>query len=75
MKKAIIIYQSKTGTTKKYAQEISAYMQEKQIATFCLPVDKYREDMLQCADYLLLGCCYVGTDTVDHKKITCCGSS
>jgi len=46
MKRAIIIYQSKTGTTKKYAQEISAYMQEKQITTFCLPVDKYREGML-----------------------------
>jgi flavodoxin len=56
MKRAIIIYQSKTGTTKNYAQEISAYIQEKQIETYCFPVENYREGMLQGADYLLLGC-------------------
>ncbi len=67
MKRAIIIYQSKTGTTKKYAQEISAYMQEKQIATFCLPVDKFREGMLQGADYLLLGCWTKGLMVVFQK--------
>lgn len=67
MKKAIIIYQSKTGTTKKYAQEISAYMQEKQIATFCLPVDKYREGMLLGADYLLLGCWTKGLMVIFQK--------
>lgn len=67
MKKAIIIYQSKTGTTKKYAQEISAYMQEKQLATFCMPVDKYREGMLQGADYLLLGCWTKGLMVIFQK--------
>jgi flavodoxin len=56
MKRAIIFYQSKTGTTKYYAKQISAFMQEKQIETYCLPVEKYQESMLQGADYLLLGC-------------------
>ncbi len=56
MKKAIIIYQSITGTTKNYAREISAYIQEMQIETHCLPVEKYQDGMLQGADYLLLGC-------------------
>ncbi|MBN1143643.1 MAG: flavodoxin domain-containing protein [Bacteroidales bacterium] len=67
MKKAIIIYQSKTGTTKKYAQEIGAYLQERQIATFCLPVEKYREGMLQDADYILLGCWTKGLLVVFQK--------
>ncbi|MDF1548359.1 MAG: flavodoxin domain-containing protein [Bacteroidales bacterium] len=56
MKKAIIFYQSKTGTTKKYAQEIGTYFQAKQIDTLCLPVEEYRESLLQNTDYLLLGC-------------------
>ncbi len=47
MKKAVIFYQSKTGTTKKYAQEIGAYLQIKQISTSCVPVEEYREDLIQ----------------------------
>jgi flavodoxin len=67
MKRAIIIYQSKTGTTKKYAQEISAYIQGKQIKTFCLPVENYQEGMLQGADYLLLGCWTKGLMVIFQK--------
>lgn len=67
MKRAIIIYQSKTGITKNYAQEISAYIQGKQIATFCLPIENYREGMLQGADYLLLGCWTKGLMVIFQK--------
>jgi flavodoxin len=56
MKNAIIYYQSKTGTTKNYAEEISAYIQNKNIKTLCLPVDEYNETMHQNADFVLLGC-------------------
>ena len=56
MKKAIIFYQSKTGTTKKYAQEICSYMQTKQINTHCVSVNEYHDNLLHDADYLLLGC-------------------
>lgn len=56
MKRAIIIYQSKTGTTKNYAQEIGAYLQAKQIITLCVPVEEYCKDMIQEADFLLAGC-------------------
>lgn len=67
MKRAIIIYQSKTGTTKKYAKEISAYIQEKQIETYCFPIDNYREGMLQGADYLFLGCWTKGLMVIFQK--------
>ena len=56
MKKAIIFYQSKTGTTKNYAQEIGTYLQTKQIDTLCVPVEEYQENLLQNTDYLLMGC-------------------
>lgn len=67
MKKAIIIYQSKTGTTKKYAQEISSYIQEKQTETYCIPVEKYQEGMLHGTDYLLLGCWTKGLMVISQK--------
>jgi len=67
MKRAIIIYQSKTGTTKNYAQEIRAYMQEKQIETYCFPVENYREGILQDADYLLMGCWTKGLMVILQK--------
>ena len=56
MKKAIVFYQSKTGTTKNYAQEIGAYLQAKQIDTLCVPVGEYRENLLQDTDYIIMGC-------------------
>ncbi|MFO7864316.1 MAG: flavodoxin family protein [Salinivirgaceae bacterium] len=56
MKTAIIFYQSKTGTTKNYAEEISAYIQTKNIEISCLLVEEYKDNMLQNADFVLLGC-------------------
>lgn len=56
MKKALIVYLSKTGTTKKYAHEISTYLQLKQINTKCIPIEEYHEKLVQDIDFLLLGC-------------------
>jgi flavodoxin len=67
MKKAVIFYQSKTGTTQNYAQEISSYLQTKQINTQCVPVNVYHENLLQDADYLLLGCWTKGLMVVLQK--------
>lgn len=67
MKKAIIFYQSKTGTTKNYAQKIEEYLQSKQIETLCLPVKEYRESLLQNTDFLLLGCWTKGLMVVFQK--------
>ncbi|MBN2350698.1 MAG: flavodoxin family protein [Bacteroidales bacterium] len=67
MKKAIIFYQSKTGTTKKYAQEISAYLQAKQINTSSVPVGEYKENLLQDIDYILMGCWTKGLMVIFQK--------
>ena len=67
MKKAIIFYNSKTGTTKNYAQEIDEYLQGKQIETLCLPVEEYQESLLQNTDFLLLGCWTKGLLVIFQK--------
>ena len=56
MKKAVIIYQSKTGTTMKYAEEMSAYLKTKGIDAQEYSIMQYREGVLDNADYVLLGC-------------------
>jgi len=56
MKKAAIIVNSKTGTTKKYAEEISKYLQSKGLDTQVTSIQAYSEDMLNSVDYVLFGC-------------------
>ena len=56
MKTAVIIYNSTTGTTKKYAEEISRYLQSKGLDTQVTSIQAYSEDMLNNVDYVLFGC-------------------
>jgi flavodoxin len=56
MKKALILYNSKTGTTKKYAQQIAEYLETKKIEPGISSIQEYSVEMLDNADYLLLGC-------------------
>lgn len=56
MKKAVIIYQSKTGITKKYAGEIAAYLATKQVEVQNLSIAEYTSGIAEKADYVLLGC-------------------
>ena len=56
MKKAAIIYNSRTGTTKNYAEEIGAYLRKKEIEANVLSIKEYTEEIINEADYLLLGC-------------------
>ncbi len=67
MKKAVVFYQSKTGTTKNYAQEISAYLETRQLETLCLPVNEYQEYLIQDTDYLFLGCWTKGLMVILQK--------
>lgn len=55
MKKAIVIYNSKTGTTKKYAEEIGAYLKTQDLEVSTLSIQEYNAEILDNADYLLLG--------------------
>ena len=56
MKTAVIIYHSKTGTTKKYAEEIASYLKSKEISIRVSSIQAYQEDLLDNADYVFLGC-------------------
>jgi flavodoxin len=56
MKKAIILYQSKTGITKRFAEEISNYITGKGVETKTLPVADYQDGLTNETDYVLLGC-------------------
>lgn len=56
MKKAVVIYQSKTGITKKFAGEIAAYLAGKQMEVENLSIAEYASGKAEKADYVLLGC-------------------
>lgn len=56
MKQAVIIYQSKTGVTKKYAEEIGRFLSEKGMNTTVLPVADYHDGLTDKADIVFMGC-------------------
>ncbi len=56
MKTAVILYHSKTGTTRKYAEEITSYLESKGISAKISPIQAYREDLMNDVDYVFLGC-------------------
>jgi flavodoxin len=60
MKKALIVYQSKTGITKKFGEEIGKYLSGKGIDALVIPVQAYTDANLNGADYVLLGCWTAG---------------
>ena len=56
MKQAIVIYHSRTGTTKKYAEEIGKYLESKSVNTKVLSIAEFQPGMTENMDYVLLGC-------------------
>ena len=56
MKTAVIVYHSKTGTTKKYAEEIASYLESKGISTRISSIQTFQENLLSDCDYVFLGC-------------------
>jgi flavodoxin len=56
MKNAVILYHSKTGTTRKYAQELSQALQSKGLTTTEFSIDQYKPETVLNADIVLLGC-------------------
>ena len=56
MKKAVVIYLSRTGTAMKYAEEIGAYLNTKGIDAQVYSIMQYKDGVLDDADYVLLGC-------------------
>lgn len=58
MGKAVILFNSKTGTTGKYAREIGQYIETQgvEVAISSIQGYKYDQSILDNADYVLLGC-------------------
>jgi flavodoxin len=56
MKTAVVIYHSKTGTTKKYAEEIASYLKSKGISIKLSSIQTFQENLLSDADFVFLGC-------------------
>lgn len=56
MKKGIVIYCSKTGTTKKFGENISSYLSQKNAETNVVSIDDFNEEMLTDRDFVLFGC-------------------
>lgn len=56
MKKALVIYQSKNGTTKKFGKEIADYLVSKGIMNRTLSVEDAEKTELHSYDYIFLGC-------------------
>ena len=60
MKQAVIIYQSKTGITKKYDEEIGQFLSEKGVKTSILPVSDCKDGVTDQADLVFMGCWTAG---------------
>ena len=60
MKKALIVYRSRTGITKRYGEEIGRFLASRNIETMVTSVEKYTESEDFNPDYLLLGCWTAG---------------
>jgi flavodoxin len=56
MNKALIIYHSKTGTTRKMGQEIARICKESDIESKVIPIDAFTKKDLAKVDFLFLGC-------------------
>ncbi|HNW50088.1 MAG TPA: flavodoxin family protein [Prolixibacteraceae bacterium] len=56
MKKALIVYNSKTGITKKFGQEIDNFCIQNGLKTEIVSIDEFKKEALDGIDYLFLGC-------------------
>lgn len=56
MKKLLITYRSKTGNTKKYAEEINKYLSEKDIKTAVISIEDFDPILFSDVEGVLFGC-------------------
>ena len=55
MKTAVIVYNSKTGITKKYAEEIASYLKSKGISIRISSIQAFQGNLLSDSDFVFLG--------------------
>jgi menaquinone-dependent protoporphyrinogen IX oxidase len=54
MKKALIIVENKNSTTKKFGEEIAAFLLNRGLTAELIPINSFEPKKLEDADYLLL---------------------
>ena len=60
VKKAIVVYRSHSGVTRRYGEEIAAYLSSKGVAAQVVSVGECDMSTLNGVDYLFLGCWTAG---------------
>ena len=55
MKKALIIFQDKNNTTRKFGQEIADFLLNRGLTAELIPINNFEPQKLEGADFLLLG--------------------
>jgi flavodoxin len=55
MKKVLIVYNSKTGITKNFGNEIGRFCSENGLKTEIVSIDEFKKEALADVDYLFLG--------------------
>ncbi len=56
MSKTLITYNSHTGITKKYAEEISMYLVSKKEETTLISIEDFKPEFIKDTDRILFGC-------------------
>jgi len=56
MKKALIVYHSKTGTTKLFGEEIRDFFDKNQIESKAVSTNEFDQADLATSDFILFGC-------------------
>lgn len=56
MKRALVIYQSQTGTTRGLAIDIHNFCKDSGMESKVISIDEFTEGALESVDYLFLGC-------------------
>lgn len=56
MKKAMILYKSRTGITRRLAENIQKHIQELGVISDIKPIEEFKDSDIEGIDYLFLGC-------------------
>ncbi len=56
MAKAVVVYRSQTGTTRRFAEEIAAFLQSRGLEARSVSVGECEASDVVTADFVLLGC-------------------
>jgi len=60
MKKAVVVYDSKNNSTKRYGEEIARFLLKRDVETELVPINSFETRKLENVDYLLVSGWHAG---------------